>query len=119
MHPFLDIALVSLGVLSAGSLALPLMVFSVLGNEQKLKLFGNWFIPFTLLHVHHHPVISLITITRDPCGEWHCEDQTEVLSSQRCAYSVTVMVHVNHGGSLRLETVCLPLLTVKADLGLY
>lgn len=110
MHPFLDMALVSLGVLSDGSLALPLMVFSLLGNEQKLRC-----IPFTLLHVHHQPVISLIRITRDPCGVWHCKDRTEFLSAQHCPCGVTVMVHVKHGGSLRLETVCLPLPTVKAD----
>lgn len=95
MHQFLDVALVSLGMLSAGSLALSLMVFSILGNEQKLKVFAKWCIPFILFHVHHQPVISLITITSDPCGVWHCKDQTELLSAKHCSCSVTMMVHVN------------------------
>lgn len=50
-------------------------------------------------------MISLITITKDPCGVWHFKDQTEVLSPQHCSCGVTVIVGVNHGGSLRLETV--------------
>lgn len=35
----------------------------------------------------------------------HFKDQTEVLSAQHCPCGVTVMVGVNHSGSLRLETV--------------
>lgn len=40
-----------------------------------------------------------------PVVRWHRKDQTEVLSTQHCPCGITVMVHINHGGSLRLETV--------------
>lgn len=95
-------------------------VYVLLENEQKL-----WCIPLTTLHAcitslwlfwsccckgrpNHGPPMN----PRGPCGKWHYKDQREVLSAQHCPCGITVVVHVNQGGSLRPETVSLPLPTL-------